>query len=299
MTLSSLFRQHRWGVLFALSLVVIENAAWILEPSLFAPVIDAFIDRASNPHAQLLFPLLLWIGVFALNSGVGSIRRAFDDRIYLGVYEDMATIVATRTHAAGHPATIVAGRTELSREFISFFQYRIPEIIEQFIDIGGAIIALTFFDWRIALTCLAITLPLLQITRWYNERILVLQKELHDKRERAFEVYGTGDAETVRSYVRDMAKPQIAISRWGALNFGIVRTSLLAIFLVVLYIATDVDEFSTGDIYAIVAYLWTFVTSSEYIPELMESWTSLKEISRRIRTGTIEEEIIESSSTEE
>jgi ABC-type multidrug transport system fused ATPase/permease subunit len=283
-----------------LSLVVIENAAWILEPSLFAPVIDAFIELAGNPSAVVMAPLMLWIAVFAVNSGVGSLRRAFDDRIYLRVYEDMATTVALRTKAAGHPPTVIAGRTELSREFISFFQYRIPEIIEQFIDIGGAIIALTFYDWRIALTCLAIILPLLQITRWYNGKILVLQKDLHDRRERAFEVYGSGDADHIRTFVREMARPQVSIARWGALNFGIVRTSLLAIFLVVLYIATDVDEFSTGDIYAIVAYLWTFVTSSEYLPELMESWTSLKEISRRIRAGELEDQLngLEENGTE-
>lgn len=53
------------------------------------------------------------------------------------------------------------------------------------------------------------------------------------------------------------------------------------------YIAIDPDDFTTGNIYSIVAYIWTFITSSEYLPELMESWTSLKDISRRIKTETI------------
>ena len=38
-----------------------------------------------------------------------------------------------------------------------------------------------------------------------------------------------------------------------------------------------------GEIYSIVAYLWTFVTATEYLPELMESWTSLHDISKRIK----------------
>jgi len=38
-----------------------------------------------------------------------------------------------------------------------------------------------------------------------------------------------------------------------------------------------------GELYSIVAYLWTFVTATEYLPELMESWTSLKDISKRMR----------------
>ncbi|MEK6553017.1 MAG: hypothetical protein AABZ54_06170 [Bacteroidota bacterium] len=54
--------------------------------------------------------------------------------------------------------------------------------------------------------------------------------------------------------------------------------------LFVLYIAIDLDNFSQGNIYSIVAYLWTFVTPVEYIPELLESKTSLQDLSRRIET---------------
>ncbi len=61
------------------------------------------------------------------------------------------------------------------------------------------------------------------------------------------------------------------------------RATLVGIFLVVLYIAIDLDYFSAGELYSIIAYLWTFVTSTEYLPELMESWTSLKDISKRLK----------------
>ena len=64
-----------------------------------------------------------------------------------------------------------------------------------------------------------------------------------------------------------------------------MRLALLVIFIAVLYIAIDLDDFSTGAIYSIVAYIWTFITTSEYIPELLESWTSLKDISRRLKEG--------------
>ena len=64
-----------------------------------------------------------------------------------------------------------------------------------------------------------------------------------------------------------------------------MRVALLVIFIAVLYISIDLDDFSTGAIYSIVAYIWTFITTSEYIPELLESWTSLKDISRRLKEG--------------
>jgi len=56
---------------------------------------------------------------------------------------------------------------------------------------------------------------------------------------------------------------------------------------VVLFICVDVDNFSTGNIYSIVAYLWTFISSAEYLPGLMESYSSVKELGHRLK----EEEI--------
>ena len=66
-----------------------------------------------------------------------------------------------------------------------------------------------------------------------------------------------------------------------ALNL-LVRVCLLAIFLVVLYVAIDLDDFTAGQIFSIVAYIWTFVTSSEHVPELAHSWTSLRDLSARL-----------------
>lgn len=284
MDLFSLFKRFRNGIILAIGLVVIENLAWIVEPTVFGNVIDAFIDKGFTlREAAFLIPLLVWIGVFLVNSFVGALRRSVDQRIYLGMFTDIATDVARIAAQRGHTISRTAARAGLSREYISFFQYRLPEILEQTIAIGGAIVALFFFDWRIAATCAVIIVPLLLVTRMSNRRILALQRELHDQREREFDTFGTQDLTRIRTFYTDLARPQQRIANWGAINFGIVRFSLLVIFIIVLYIAIDLDEFTTGNIYSIVAYLWTFVTSSEYLPELMESWTSLQDISRRVK----------------
>ena len=82
-----------------------------------------------------------------------------------------------------------------------------------------------------------------------------------------------------------MAGLQRKIGNWGAINFGTLRFILLIIFIFVLYIAIDLDYFTTGRIYSIVAYLWTFISTVEYIPEIMESLTSLKDIKQRINAA--------------
>jgi ABC-type multidrug transport system fused ATPase/permease subunit len=282
--LLNLFKRFRRGITLAVGLVVVEQLAWIVEPTVFGNVIDAFIDKGLAPtEAAFLVPLLIWIGVFLLNSVVGAVRRSVDQRIYLTMFTEIATDVARLGHERNHPLSRIAARAELSREYIAFFQYRLPELLEQCIAIGGAITALFFFDWRIAITCAVIAIPLGAITRFSNRRILLWQTAIHDQQEQAYDVFARRDIGQIRSYYSQLALPQLKIANWGAVNFGLVRLALLVIFVVVLYIAIDLDDFTTGNIYSIVAYLWTFVTSSEYVPELMQSWTSLQDISRRVR----------------
>ncbi len=286
MDLFGIVKGHWRGITIALSLVVIENVAWIVEPALFGKVIDALIESVSSAvKSSYLAPLAVWIGVFLVNSGVGALRRSIDQRIFLGMFTQIATMVSTVSLSQKLSVSRTAARAQLSREFITFFQYRLPEVLEQIIAIGGALIGLAFFDIRIAAACFVIIIPLLFISTIYNRKIVSLQTEFHDSLEETFDVFATQDPNQVHAYYSRTAVPQQKIANWGAMSFGLMRFFLLGIFLVVLYISIDLDDFSTGNIYSIVAYLWTFVTSSEYIPELLESWTSLKDISRRIRAG--------------
>jgi len=286
--LPDIVRQFRKGIIVALALVVVEHVAWIIEPTLFGTLIDATIDKLKGtPGSSYVLPLSLWVGAFLVNSGVGTARRSVDQRIYLNMFTEIATQVSRAAVARKLSVSQTAARAQLSREFITFFQYRIPEIGEQVIAIGGALIGLMFFDYRIAVACLFVIAPLLIVNRFYTRSVVSLQKEIHDSVEETYEVFGTKDPEKVRAYFTDLALPQQRIADWGAVSFGLLRIVLLGIFLVVLYISLDLDDFTTGAIYSIVAYLWTFVTSSEYLPELLESWTSLKDIATRLRSEQV------------
>lgn len=361
MFLFPLFKRFKKGIFIALMLVVIEDVAWIAEPTLFGKVIDAVIDvqvekyntdtlsqsqmnnvlpeknvqavkdkkavdsgsknrvkiqtldtvqeteengeapaeqnkqphnpseTVSTPHESIenvsVIPsLIIWALVFVINSGVGSLRRVVDPRIFLNIYTKIATEVSIFSKNHKHSTSKTAARAELSQQYINFFQYRVPEIIENIISITGAILALYLFDYWISLTCFVIIIPLFFANKMYTNKVSVLQKEYHDKFEDLYDVFDKKDPQYVKNYFRNIAIPQRKIANWGAVNFGILRFTLLGIFLVVLYIAIDLDDFSAGEIYSIVAYLWTFVTATEYMPELLESWTSLKDISKRLKS---------------
>lgn len=233
---------------------------------------------------SILFPLILWISAFAINSGVGTLRRSVDPKIFLKIYTKIATQISRFSNAKNISVSKTTARVELSHQFISFLQYRIPELIENAISISGAIIALYFFDWIISLTCFCIVIPMYFINKIYMKKVAVLQKEYHDNYEDIYDVFAKKDVVHVKKYYTNLAKPQKQIANWGAFNFAIMRITLLGIFLVVLFVAIKLDNFSAGELYSIVAYLWTFVTATEYMPELLENWTSMKDISRRLKS---------------
>jgi ABC-type multidrug transport system fused ATPase/permease subunit len=284
MNIRSFLANYRKSVLFAVSLVVIEKTAWIIEPTVFGDVIDAMIGALlTPPQGSPVVPIAIWVGVFGVNSVVGTVRRSKDEKIYLTIYNDLALNIARKVQRGMLSPSRAAARAELSREVVGFYQYRVPDFIEQGIDVGGAVIALTIFDWRLGAACATILFPLMILGRLYTRNVAALQKQVHDGQEDIFNVYSTGDLDGVRAYYAEMGGWKRKIANWGAFNFGVLRLFLLGIFIVILYVAIDLDDFTTGNIYSVAAYVWTFITSSEYLPEQWESWTSMKEIAGRLQ----------------
>lgn len=284
MHLLDLIKKYRIQVSFAILLIIVENTAWILEPYLLGNVIDALIDKEfTDPSQNIFFPIFIWVLLFCINTGVGSFRRVYDTKLFTGMFTRLSVYVSQNSKQKNLSASATAARAELSYQYISFLQFRIPEIIDNLISIFGAVIALYFFDWRISITCLIIILPLYFINKFYVSKITPHQKEYHDKYEDVVEVISQKDSEQIEEYYTELSLPQIKISKWNALNFSLIRFILLIIFLSVLYIAIDLDGFSAGELFSIVAYLWTFVTASESFPDLSESYTSLKDISDRLK----------------
>lgn len=284
MYLRDLFKKYRGSISFAFVLVLIENLAWIIEPYLIGVVIDILIDKEYvDPNVNTLGPLLAWIGLFVVNSSVGAYRRVYDTKLYTRIFTQIATYVSENSLLKNLSISQTAARADLSYQYISFLQYRMPEIVDNLVAIFGAVIAMYLFDWRISLTCAVIIIPLYIINKLYVKKVSVHQKTYHDMYEDVVEVISKKDPKEVEKYYTELAKPQVKISNWSALNFSLMRVVLLVIFMSVIYISIELDEWSAGELFSIVAYLWTFVTASEALPELMESWTSLQDISRRLK----------------
>ncbi len=151
---------------------------------------------------------------------------------------------------------------------IEFFQYNVPEFLEQLIAVAGAVIALGLFDWRLTVVGSILIVLVVVGSRYYMKSLTSIQSSLHDQYEDEFNVFGTREPAKIRSYYSNIADLEIKYSIRSTLSYGVVRFFLLIMFLSTLYISIDLDKFTIGALYSIVAYVWSFVTATEYIPYL-------------------------------
>ena len=379
MTIIQIVKRFKFSIILVLSFVVLENVAWIVEPTFFGKLLDALIDKFSEEviksdasgaitygnlinnstyriikegktgrdykkvirsghkdkrpfinvmndegdilvtyyvpegafisvdngekveagdllvtipkgisktmddgEANYMLPLILWIFIYLLNVLGGTLHRLYSGKVYAKMYADIATTVIVYSKKKKHPVSQMFARAELAKEYIVFLKERLPEVTWQLSATFGAIIALFFYDWRIAAVALIVIIPIAVINNIYRKIVVKLQKNIHDTREDQYKVFEEKHVAGIQAYYYSMIKPQARIAKWSSVDYTIIKVLLMVIFIVVLFIAIDVDNFSTGNIYAIVSYIWTFIASTDYIPGLMESLTSVRELSTRL-----------------
>jgi len=238
-----------------------------------------YVTREITPF---LPPLIPWVLLFLVNSGLGAFRRIYDTRTYTKMFANLASDVVARQLAQGEELSKVAARSSMAWHNIEFFQYNVPEFLEQLVAVGGAVIALALFDWRLTMVG-SILIVLVAIgSRYYMRALQLIQSKLHDRYEDEFNIFSTREPAKIRSYYSGIADLEIKYSVRSTTSYGVIRVFLLIMFLSTLYISIDLDRFTIGALYSIVAYVWSFVTATEYIPYLSEKWVELKDASRRI-----------------
>ena len=282
MAFRQIILKYRYSIALLLSFVLIENIAWIIEPTFFGKLLDALIDHFyDHEKIDYAYPLIIWIVVYLINVVAGSLHRLFNGGIYAKMYADVATNVVVESKSRGDQFSKMLVRTELVKEYITFYKERLPEAMWQLSASAGAIIALFFYDYRIALVCLAVIWPIAYINNLNRRNVARLQKDIHDNQEELYKLIESKDTSGIHKFYFNMISPKTRISRWNSFSHISVKTLLVIIFVAVLFICVDVDKFSTGMIYSIVAYLWTFIAQTDYLPDLMESLGSVKDLNDR------------------
>jgi ABC-type multidrug transport system fused ATPase/permease subunit len=288
MGIRQILSKYRLTISMVLCFVLIENVAWIIEPTFFGKLLDALIDHFyDHEKVDYFAPLFVWIVVYMINVIGGALHRLYTGSVYSKMYAEVVTVVIDDSKERGDKKSKMLVRAELVKEYIDFFKERLPMALWQLSASVGAIIALFFYDYRIGIVCLAVIFPVAFINNRSRKNVARLQKDIHDNQEQLYKIVESQETPKIHEFYFNMISPRTRIARWNSFSYTTVKILLIIIFIVVLFICVDVDNFSTGKIYAIVAYLWTFIGQTDYLPDLMESLGSIKDLNNRFERDRI------------
>jgi ABC-type multidrug transport system fused ATPase/permease subunit len=115
MALRQTVSKYKYSIAVLLLFVLVENIAWIIEPTFFGKLLDALIGHFyDHERINFILPLFIWIFVYLINVIGGSLHRLFNGGTYSKMYTDVATNVINESKSRGD------GYAEIHREAQSY-----------------------------------------------------------------------------------------------------------------------------------------------------------------------------------
>ena len=231
------------------------------------------------------------IAAWTLRMAIGTFRKMYDTRVYTSVYNSIVTETLIRQKRAGVKITGLAARSAMAREFVTFFERDIPIIATAIIGIVGSAAILFTYDLVIGALVTVLFGPVILLNRWYSRHTYALNTGLNNQLEREVGLIEADDEAALRQHFEDVRGWRVRLSDAEALNWGSIEVLSIIVFVAVLARATFLPNTETGDIFAILSYVWRLMESLDHVPEVVQQIARLTDIRRRIEAGASVEAI--------
>jgi ABC-type multidrug transport system fused ATPase/permease subunit len=275
-SLRGLFAAYRWQILFTYGLFTLENLLVLAQPLVLGLAINGLLQSS-----------YLGLGLFVVQHFshvlIGTLRRMYDARAFIRIYNDLASRLVLEQRRREVDVSRVAARSALSREIVDFFERYLPVLLQGLYAVSGALVMLTFYDWRLVPWCLGLVLPLWLFNTSYARKTLRLSRSLHDELEQEVEVITDGRTAAVEGHYHRVGSWRIRLMDAEAINFSVMEVFVLGLLAVALVRSCLLPGASAGDIFAVFRYVLMFITGLDGVPMLVQQLSRLHDISRRIR----------------
>jgi ABC-type multidrug transport system fused ATPase/permease subunit len=212
-------------------------------------------------------------------------RGAYDTRLFTGIYAEIATHTVARQRAAGAGVTEVAARTAMAREVVDFFERGVPTMAATAVGLAGSAVMLFTYDLLVGLAAVGLLVPVYAANRAYGRRARRLSRGLNDRLEREVAVIAEGDREAAAAHFAAVARWRVRLSDAEVLNRALVELAALAAVVLVLARTAGLPGARPGEIYAILAYVWTMLERLDEVPLLVQQVARLADVRRRLEEG--------------
>ena len=273
-TLKSIATEHNKKLILTFTLVLAENGLFLAYPIFAGFAINAIMQgNTLNALIYALFVLIAWL--------VGAIRRRVDTQVFANIYAKLAVNVIMNEKQNAKDDSAIIARVALSREFVNFFETHFPMFFTSVISIIGSAFMLIFVEPKVAVACFAVMTFFLIFLPRYIKKNDDLYLRLNDRLEKEAKVIGIFNKSTLNRHYDVVSKFRIAISNREAMSYFIIGISASLLFLVAIIVLSS-QQTNAGHIYSVMTYIWNFVISLDDSPKLIEEFSNLKDIGKRI-----------------
>ncbi|WP_107697637.1 ABC transporter six-transmembrane domain-containing protein [Campylobacter concisus] len=273
-TLKSIATEHNKNLILTFTLVLAENGLFLAYPIFAGFAINAIMQgNTLNALIYALFVLIAWL--------VGAIRRRVDTQVFANIYAKLAVNVIMNEKQNAKDDSAIIARVALSREFVNFFETHFPMFFTSVISIIGSAFMLIFVEPKVAVACFAVMITFLIFLPRYIKKNDDLYLRLNDRLEKEAKVIGVFNKSTLNRHYDVVSKFRIAISNREAMSYFIIGISASLLFLVAIIVLSS-QQTNAGHIYSVMTYIWNFVISLDDSPKLIEEFSNLKDIGKRI-----------------
>lgn len=254
-------------------LVLIENILLALIPLFIGYTIDGLLVSNYNE-------LIILSSVFLMLTLVSVIRRIYDTRIYGTIRVHLGIAVhAHHQHLAVSQQTV---RLDMAKELVNFLEQQVPEILTAIIQIGIALIILSFFHPNLAFSALFILILMLIIYTFFHSHFYHLNAALNEQMEQQVSIIKKNNRRGIFKHLKMLRHWEIALSDKEAILYGLIFIMITLFISYNLWFSTQISSISTGTIFSIITYSWEYVEASIMLPITLQSWSRLHEITKRI-----------------
>lgn len=277
-TLKQLGMQHRKKLLITFAIVALENILFLIYPLFGSFAVNAVM--AGKPWQALSYAalvLLMW--------SVGALRRSVDTRTFARIYSQLVVPVIVGQRVRGQTPSAISARVALSREFVDFFEMHLPTAITSLVSLIGASVMLLMLEFWSGVLSVVVLLIFGWLLPGFTRIGNRLYQVLNNRLEHDVQLINAAPEQSLHKHYGFIAELRILISNREATGYLCIGIAAAILFGFTLVWITLNGYGSAGHIYAVTTYLWMFAMSLDDVPRLVETYSNLQDIAKRVEIG--------------
>ncbi|OOF45689.1 hypothetical protein BKK51_05770 [Rodentibacter trehalosifermentans] len=273
--IKSIAKNNKKRLFFTFGFVALENILFITYPLFGSFAVNAMMS--GNVALSLTYSLVVFI-IWT----IGAARRAVDTRAFARIYAELAVPVILNQREKGLDKSAIAARVALSRQFVDFFEQHLPTLIMSGFSIMGAAIMLLWLEfWSGVTACFILICFGLMLPKYAKTNDLLYLK-LNNRLEKEVNVIEQKSHYHLNKHYDWLAILRIRLSNREAAGYLWIGVASAILFGVTVVHLAMTEGVQAGHIYAVMTYLWTFAISLDDAPRLMEQFSNLRDIGKRV-----------------